>query len=119
MLRAHAELRLLLLLLLLLRGQARGVDRPLLLPSPLLPAGHMLRPQLLCGGAKVLGRPLPVPLCGKLLLLAYNALAWSVEVRAGPLHGPLGELGLCLGGEGSLVLAALQGGMHKLQGYSI
>ena len=29
---------------------------------------------------------------------------------AGALHGPLGELGLWLGGEGSLVLSALQGG---------
>ena len=67
---AAAELRLLLLLLLLLRGHARGVGCHLLLPSPLLHAAYMLRPQLLCGAAKVLGLPLPVPLCGKLLLLA-------------------------------------------------
>ena len=106
---AAAKLRLLLLLLLLLRGHARGVDCPLLLPPPLLHASHMLRPQLLCGAAKVLGLPLPVTLCGKLLLLVYIALAWRVEVGAGALHGPLGELGLCLGSEGSLVLAALQG----------
>ena len=108
---AAAKLRLLLLLLLLLlRGHARGVD------YPLLHASHVLRPQLLCGAAKVLGLPLTVPLCGELLLLAYDA--WSVEVGAGALHGPLGKLGLCLGGEGCLVLAALQGGMHKLQGHS-
>ena len=116
---AAAKLRLLpLLLLLLLRGHARGVDCSLLLPPPLLHASHVLRPQLLCGVAKVLGLPLPVTLCGKLLLLVLIALAWRVEVGAGALHGPLGELGLCLGSEGPLVLAALQGGMHKLQGYS-